>query len=173
MGIEKILKSASILFAFVLFSVCIMLWGEIKGFEQGMLAASGIEDWESITQNFSVSGPNFFESVIEKYILLAVFFCVYLYGKIAVKSLLTHYISFTSLGIIIFLYWRLLQFKYGIDETAVLFYRKWLTKSISLDWVCLLMTMVLIVFQVASLASIYLKNKIPTTDNNEQLGISG
>lgn len=159
---ENLLKIISLAVASISFAISVMLWGEISGFEQGMLAAYNIEDVNNMIK-FATHGPNFFEFVIGKYSLIALCFYIYLVGKLIKTEQLSHIFCFLSLGIIVILYWQLFQFKYDIDDSAVLLYRKWLTKSIKFDWFCFSSALILLIVQGTILFVYYFGKNNKTT----------
>lgn len=152
MKFPSILRILSIVFAFTLLAICLLLWGEIRGFEQGVLAASGIEDFASIKSSFSVHGPNFFEVTAEKYSFIAVILVLYLISKSLEESIISNCLCLLSTGGGIILFGSLLLFKIGIDDSTALFYREWLAKSIIIDGIGLFITAILFLAQVILLA---------------------
>lgn len=155
---REVLKIISLGLASLSFVICLLLWGEISGFKKGFLAAYHVENADN-TIKIATSGPNFFEFVIGKYALIALCFYIYLVGKLIKEENSSQFLCILSLVVSIILYLLLLQFKYGIDDSAVLLYREWLTTSIKFDWFCFFTAVGLLIIQIASLATNYFKRK--------------
>jgi hypothetical protein len=152
---DRLLQITSIFLASLTLGVCLFLCGEIVGFRDGMLAAYNIESFEAVSRQFITHGPNFFNAVIWQYSVISFCLSVYLTGRFMLKNTPSLVICFSSLAGAIVFCCRLLHFKYDIDESAALLYRKWLTVSVRFDWVCLICLVILIIIQLYATTAAY------------------
>lgn len=146
MEIKKSIKIVPIGIASISFAICLFLWSEINGFEQGFRAAYNIEHINSSIQ-FVTHGPNFFDFIIEKYFFIGLCFCIYIIGKLLKEENSSQVLCISSLVVSIVLYWQLLQFKFGINNTELI-YNNWLHKSLKFDYFCFFSVLILLAMQI-------------------------
>lgn len=154
---EKILNTGSILLSAAVSAICFVLYGEVSGFRQGVNVADNINEY--IPSMFAVHGPNFYDLTTRYYLIIASCVLVYLSGRLLLSKRASLIAAMLPLALALFSCVRLLQFKYDIDETAVLFYRKWLTVSVWYDWFCLSSIVILISIQIYEFIGLYLKQR--------------
>ena len=156
---KDILKIISLALASISFIICLLLWGETSGFRQGYGAAIDIESINQISANFSAHGPNFFEFLIRRYCIIALSIYVYIIGRVTKIEILSHIICVSSLGMVIYQYWQMLQYKKDVldNSSHLLPYKTWLLNSVWLDWFCSFIVALLLIVQVIILFSQFLR----------------
>jgi len=145
----------SVLFASFPLAISLYLCGEINGFRDGMLAGYDIENLQMVQEKFITHGPNFFDVMTWQYSIIVFCLSLYIIGRFLATKTVNLILSLSFLTAAIVFYWQLLHLKYGIDESAILLYRKWLNTSIRFDWFCLFCVVVLCIVQIYSLITFY------------------
>lgn len=160
---EHALKLLSCGIVFVSLAICLLLYGEISGFNKGYSAAMTFAFPETVASGeFSSGGPNFYEYIGGGYVFAAFCYGIYLISGLAKDENVLPYIRIASLGIVIYQYWLMLGFKYRLLlNTEVKYpYDDWLRDSIQLDWFCLISAALLVTIHSAVIVLKYTKKSI-------------
>ena len=144
-----VLTVLSVLLALSIVVMASLLWGEVDGFQSGMLATYGIE--ESSTKAFVTHGLSVFEFLEARYSAIAFVVCCFLLIQYLKSYPISIVVSLGLLVVALVSYVQLLLFKYDVDDSSVLLYRDLLVYSIRLDWLGFLASALLFVFQSLSI----------------------
>lgn len=146
------LKAVPFGLAFVSFVICLVLCGQINGFEQALWAAAnpgGIPNKIKFSLDLGRTGPNFYEFIVTTYIVIAICFCIYGVAKYFENSTPSLFFPLVPLGIIVCGFSLLLLAKHSyLAENGGFGKSHWIINSIPFDWFCLVTASILLIFQV-------------------------
>ena len=157
---KEILNIISLALALTSFSIALLLYGEISGFEQGCEALRRPELSEMQDAiSFSSHGPTIYEFLKTRYFIVVVAFLAYAVGQLTKWGSLSPLVCFTSLAIVLYQYWIMVPVKSMVLERQIHYpYSDWLVRSLQLDWACAFAAIGLAILQ---LADIYVNRFIP------------
>jgi hypothetical protein len=134
---QKILKNIQIALASISLSICIFLWGQINGFEQGYIIGFFQEYRDTSVIRFA-HGPDFYEEMNRWYVVITLGFLLYIGGALVKKLAVSTVLQVLPFLVIILQYWQMIYWKNKLLAHEYKFpYDYWLQNSIRFDWFCL------------------------------------
>lgn len=150
MKYKNALKIKSFVIALISLSICLYLWGQINGFEQGY--TSGVfNEYPHVSEvKIAVHGPNFFDVMNQWYLIIISGFSLYIISNFLKPLAISSTLCILSLAVIIASSLQIISFKNEILDMEYKFpYDYWLNNSIYFDWSCLFTAITLMFIQVA------------------------
>ena len=151
------LKNISIGFTLIALVICLILFGEHYGFEQGWNLAGDF--WNSKTldsPSFSIgTGPTTYGFLTERYLIIGFFLVVYFVSELVRKELLSKIICLFSLMLIIYQFWRVYSWYQLLIEAfpdfSVDSYFRLINTSIPFVGTVFFIVIVLLIIQIINL----------------------
>lgn len=136
----------SISLALISLLVCLLLWGQLSGFEKGYFY--GMFKEVSQTGFSGVGETNYFHALNFWYLIIAGSFFVYVLGSYLKPLFISSIVCLSSLIVAIYPFWDMLQYKNDVLTTSSHYRNEsWLNVSIYFDWFLLLAVIILIFAQ--------------------------
>jgi hypothetical protein len=146
---QKILKIIQIILASVSLAICIFLWGQINGFEQGYVSGVFQEYPHNSEIQFAAHGPNFYEEMNRWYAFIALGFLLFVWGGLVKRLVVSTVLYVLPFFFIILQYWQMIYWKNELLAREYKFpYEYWLQNSIRFDWFCLCAAVCLVIIQI-------------------------
>lgn len=159
--LSKILRKISLSLGLIAFIVCLGLYFEYYGFDQGFLVAE--KSYENLLVDrieLSGDGPRTYEFFGDMYRYIASFLLIFLISKfleaknlseiVFGRKLLFQIMCLFSLSLALYQFWQLFYWKKDRSQSSFWTepYDKILRDTVLFDWFCLVIILVLLIIQI-------------------------